>query len=283
MNGVDDRTGQVRPVGRTSAGIGRVSGPARFLQSARILAWRNVHNFFTNPALLLPAILFPLFFFTAFAGGLSRVQHVPGFNYPNGYTTFQFGFVLVQAAAFGGVFAGFSIARDFESGFSRRVMLATPHRSSMILGYSVAAMVRAVVVVTLLFVVGLASGMNVSSGPADLVLIVLLAMAMNMLAVLFASGIAFRFRTIQAGPLMQTPMFMALFLTPVYVPYELLSGWVKTVAGVNPLTKVVEASRYLLAGMTDEVAIAFGLCLVVGLVLFGWSLSGLRNAERSGG
>ncbi len=262
---------------------GRVSGPARFLQSAGILAWRNAHNFFTNPALLLPAVLFPLFFFTAFAGGLSSVQHVPGFDYPNGYTTFQFGFVLVQAAAFGGVFAGFSIARDFESGFSRRVMLATPHRSSMILGYSVAAMVRAVVVVSLLFVVGLATGMNVSSDPVEIALLVLLAMAMNLLAVLFASGVAFRFRTIQAGPLMQTPMFMALFLTPVYVPYELLAGWVKTVAGVNPLTKVVEASRGLLAGLTDEVAIAFGLCAVVGLALFGWSLSGLRNAERSGG
>lgn len=292
MNGGGDHFGVNGPVGidgrfatsgHTSPAVGRVSGPARFLQSARILAWRNLHNFFTNPALLLPAILFPLFFFAAFAGGLSRVQHVPGFDYPNGYTTFQFGFVLVQAAAFGGVFAGFSIARDFESGFSRRVMLATPHRSSMILGYSVAAMVRAVAVVTLLFVVGLATGMNVSSSAVDLALIILLAMAMNLLAVLFASGVAFRFRTIQAGPLMQTPMFMALFLTPVYVPYELLAGWVKTVAGVNPLTKVVEASRDLLAGMTGEVALAFGLCLAVGLVLFGWSLSGLRNAERAGG
>lgn len=261
----------------------RAGGLARFAQAARILAWRNVHNFMTNPALALPALAFPLFFFAAFAGGLSRVQDVPGFDYPNGYTTFQFGFVLVQASAFGGVFAGFSIARDFESGFSRRVLLATPHRSSMIVGYAIAAMARAALVVSLLFAVGIATGMKVTGGAVDLVVLILLAITTNMLAVLFASGIAFRFRTIQAGPLMQTPVFMILFLTPVYVPYILLTGWVKTAAGANPLTDVVEASRNLLAGSTEAVATAFGLSFILGLFLFAWSLTGLRKAERAGG
>ena len=54
-----------------------------------------------------------LFFFAAFAGGLSAVGNVPGFDFPSGYTAFQFVFVLLQSAAFGGVFTGFAIARDF--------------------------------------------------------------------------------------------------------------------------------------------------------------------------
>ena len=49
-----------------------------FISVARAVAWRNVHNFFTNPAMFVPGLLFPLFFFTAFAGGLSRVDCVPG-------------------------------------------------------------------------------------------------------------------------------------------------------------------------------------------------------------
>ena len=61
----------------------------------------------TTPSLLLPALLFPLFFFTAFAGGLSQVAEVPGFDYRDDYTAFQFVFVLLQSAAFGGVFTGF--------------------------------------------------------------------------------------------------------------------------------------------------------------------------------
>jgi ABC-2 type transport system permease protein len=84
-----------------------------FLSAARAVAWRNLHNWFTNPAMIVPSLLFPLFFFTAFAGGLSRVDSVPGFDYQAGYTTFVYGFVLLQAATFGGIFTGFSVARDF--------------------------------------------------------------------------------------------------------------------------------------------------------------------------
>ena len=51
---------------------------AGFRSVVLAVAWRNVHNFFTNPALIIPAMIFPLFFFTAFAGGLSSVAKVPG-------------------------------------------------------------------------------------------------------------------------------------------------------------------------------------------------------------
>ena len=49
-----------------------------------------------NPSLLLPPMLFPLLNFAAFAGGLSRLRHVPGFDFHGGYTAFQFVFVLLQ-------------------------------------------------------------------------------------------------------------------------------------------------------------------------------------------
>ena len=110
---------------------------------ARAVAWRSIHNFTTNPALFLPALVFPLFFFTAFAGGLSTISKVPNFDFPTGYTAFQFVFVLLQSAAFGGVFTGFGIARDFESGFARRLLLAAPHRTGIVLGYAIAALALA--------------------------------------------------------------------------------------------------------------------------------------------
>ena len=80
---------------------------------ARGVAWRTLHNVFTTKAILVPQLVFPLFFFTAFAGGLSSVDDIPGFDFPSGYTAFQFVFVLLQSAAFVGVFTGFGIARDF--------------------------------------------------------------------------------------------------------------------------------------------------------------------------
>ncbi len=96
----------------------------RFVFVARAVAWRSIHNTLVNPAILLPSLIFPLFFLAAFAGGLSRISDVPNFDYQPGYTAFQFVFVFLQSAAFGGVFTGFAIARDFDSGFARRLLLS---------------------------------------------------------------------------------------------------------------------------------------------------------------
>jgi len=224
------------------------SGRNEYLSSARGIAWRSLHNVFTNPALLVPALIFPLFFLAAFAGGLSAVSETPNFNYPEGYTTFVFGFVLLQASALGGVFTGFSVAADFQFGMGRRMLLATRHRTSIILGYAMTAMVRVVVTWTVVTSVALLAGMKIGGSAGDIVALYLLSLTVNVIALLFASGIALRLRTLQAGPLMQFPIFMLLFMAPVYVPQELLAGWVSHVAAVNPMTLILNTNRDLLAG-----------------------------------
>ena len=65
---------------------------------ARAVAWRSIHNTLVSPAILLPSIIFPLFFLAAFAGGLSKIANVPNFDYRPGYTAFQFCFVFLQSA-----------------------------------------------------------------------------------------------------------------------------------------------------------------------------------------
>ena len=247
---------------------------------ALAVAWRNLHNFFTNPALVVPALLFPLFFFTAFAGGLSGISNAPGFDFPDGYTAFQFVFVLLQASAFGGVFTGFAIARDFEAGFGRRLMLAAPRRSAIVAGYALAALTRAVFVWAMLTVIALAVGMQVGGSIGDLAGLYLLAALTCLAAVLYATGIALRFRSLQAGPLMQTPTFLVLFLVPVYVPIELLTGWVEAAAHLNPVTPMVEAGRDLISGGSVHVLLAYGCGL--GLVLAFTRVGHRRAAQRRG-
>jgi ABC-2 type transport system permease protein len=256
---------------------------ARLRSAALAIAWRNLHNFFTSPALVIPALLFPLFFFTAFAGGLSRVSDVPAFDFPAGYTAFQFAFVLLQASAFGGVFTGFGLARDFESGFGRRLMLATPQRGAILLGFALSAFARALVVGGMLFAIALAVGMEVHGGGVDLAGLVGLALLVNLAAAMWSAGIALRFRSLQAGPLMQTPTFLALFLAPVYVPLDLLEGWIEGVATVNPVTAIVEGARSLLAGAPADVAAAFAAAAGLAIAFLVWAIRGLRRAEAAGG
>jgi ABC-2 type transport system permease protein len=246
------------------------------------VAWRTLKNALTNPQILLPTMMFPLFFFTAFAGGLSQLREIPGFDFPPGYTAFQFVFVLLQSAAFSGVFTGFGVARDFEGGFGKRLLVAAPHRSGIVLGYALAALLRWLVVAAVLTVVAVVAGMQVGGGPVDLVGLYVLAMLVNFCGFFWSGGLALRFRTIQAAPLMQMPVFLVLFFAPVYVPLELLEGWIETVASVNPLTYVLETGRGFLAGDPPHALLAFGLVLGMGVAFWTWALLGLRKAEAAG-
>ena len=254
----------------------------RQISVAQGVAWRMLHNFFTNKSLLIPSIVFPLFFFTAFAGGLSGIRHTPGFDFPDGYTAFQFVFVLLQSAAFAGVFTGFGIARDFESGFARRLMLAAPHRSGIVLGYAAAALARWLTTASLLTVIALAVRMKIGGDGIDLVGLYTLAAIVNVASTLWAAGVAMRLRTMQAGPIMQMPVFLVLFFAPVYVPLALLNGWIHTVAVLNPITRIIEAGRGFIAGTPTQIAAAYLAAAGLGALFSVWAIRGLRRAEASG-
>jgi ABC-2 type transport system permease protein len=264
------------------SGGAETRGLAGFRTVALAVAWRSIHNFLSNPAFLAPAIAFPLFFFIAFAGGLSAIGGAPGFDFPSGYTAFQFVFVLLQSAAFGGVFTGFGIARDFEIGFANRYLLAAANRSGIIGGYAIAALTRALITWTVLSAIALIAGMDVGGGGVELFGLYGLAVLVNLTATLWAAGVAMRVRSIQGGPLMQFPVFLILFLAPVYVPLSLLSGWIHAVASVNPVTALLEAGRGFISGEPVVVAAAFAIAITLPILFAFWARGGLKRAEKAG-
>ena len=82
--------------------------------------------------------------------------------------------------------------------------------------------------------------------------------------------------------MIRTPIFLVLFLAPVFVPLNLLTGWIETVARLNPFTAILDASRGYLAGDPQNVVPAFAIsaALILGLSL--WAMFGLRQAEKAG-
>jgi ABC-2 type transport system permease protein len=248
---------------------------------ALAIAWRSMHTYVRRPDLFVPSLVFPLVFLASFAGGLSALGSVPGFHFPAGYTAFQFVFVLTQSAMFSGLFTGFTVAFDFESGFARRLMLAAGDRRGIVLGYALVALTRATITLSVVTGVALIAGMQITGDGVDIFGLYALAALLVLVGYGWAAGVAFRFRSIQAGPLMQTPVFLILFLAPVYVPLNLLKGWIHGVASVNPATAFLDAGRGLIAGSHNHTVLAF-VCALGLICLFGlWSLLGLRAAERA--
>src|SRR5207237_5865534 len=124
------------------------------------------------------------------------------------------------------------------------------------------------------------AGMNVYGNGIDLAGLVGLGVIVNLVSALWACGLAMFLRTEQAGALIQMPVFVLLFLAPVYVPLPLLTGWIHSVANINPVTAVLEAGRGLLAGSPVKVAIAFFGLIGAALVMAAFARRGLSAAEQ---
>jgi ABC-2 type transport system permease protein len=73
-----------------------------------------------------------------------------------------------------------------------------------------------------------------------------------------------------------------LFLAPVYVPINLLRGWIHAVARVNPVTFLLQAGRGFIEGTPTQVGAAFGIALALVAVFSVWARRGLARAERTG-
>ncbi|MEL6525918.1 MAG: ABC transporter permease, partial [Chloroflexota bacterium] len=72
--------------------------------------------------------------------------------------------------------------------------------------------------------------------------------------------------------------FPLTFLTATFVPIELLDGWIKVAATINPITYILEAMRSI---MIDGWVLNTNLqgllaCAVLALITFGFSMAGLR-------
>jgi ABC-2 type transport system permease protein len=244
------------------------------------IGFRGTRAWLMSPPFFIITMLFPLIFLAAFSGALSPLFTLEGFRYSEGYTAFVYCFVILQAAAFGGIFTGYSTARDFDIGFASRLFLSTPRRAPIIAGYVIVAVVRSLIAAAVLTVAVMLGGMKSHVGVVQVVLLVAMVIVVAMIASLWSCGVAMRIRATRGGPMMYTPILVVLFSTPVYVPSNLLHGWLGTVVRWNPMTYMVEGARSLLAGASQAVGRGFGLSAVLLAITFVWAILGVRQAER---
>jgi ABC-2 type transport system permease protein len=130
--------------------------------------------------------------------------------------------------------------------------------------------------------VALLAQMEIGGSGIDLVGLYTLALLVNFAGTLWATGVAMRLRTQQAAPVMQMPVFLVLFFAPVYVPLNLLEGWIHGVASANPVTALLEAGRGLISGRPELTLAAFAIALALIGAFTLWAVRGLRRAEAAG-
>jgi ABC-2 type transport system permease protein len=247
------------------------------LETIRVLVRRALNEIFRVPAAAIPGVLAPTIFFLGFTSVFGSLTLLPGFT-TSSYQSFLIPVSMMQGAAFTGAATGVNLARDIEQGWFDRLLACPAPRAVLLAGLVLSASLRALIPATFLLVVSLAVGAH-WPGVLGLAIALFVVMGMAVVAATWGTSLAFRFRTQSAAPLMQVGMFLAVLLTTAYAPLDLLTGWLQTVARINPVTQVVEAARQGFVGSVTWADTWPGLLALVGLAAV-LSFFALRGMQR---
>ena len=237
-----------------------------------LLTRRAVREAIRTPDSTLPTLAIPLFFLAVNVGQAAKVfpAETTPFLYGQSYAAFQLPSSLLLAASFGS--AAIYLVEDIEGGYFDKLRATPIPRSAIVLGRLLAGAASAVLIAMLMVVLSLPFGIHVEGGlPAFLVLILLTA-AWTVVFSGFMQLIALKSRSAAATQSGSIVFFPLLFLTPGFVPRELLTRPMEIAASLNPVTYVMEAMRSLIlqgfvAGPLIKGFAVVGVLLALMLVL----------------
>jgi len=252
--------------------------------SVALTLWRrSLNEVLRVRGALLPATIAPVIFMFGITGQFGRLTGLEGFP-TDSYLSWIVPLSCLQGAGFAGAATGANLARDIEQGWFDRLLVAPVPRPLLVVGPILGAVTRSMVPATVVLVVGLAIGADLTGGVLGLLALYFAAAAFCACAALWGVFMAVTFRTQQAGPLMQQGVFLAVFLSTAYTPEVLLRGWLAEVAHLNPVTYVLEMARQAtVVGIEPSLAHTLpGVAALAGMgaVLGALAMGGLRRMDR---
>lgn len=246
-----------------AAGASRAPGGA-LLRSARGLALRGLRSIRRLPSAFFPALAMPIFQTIAFSGTYFAITRIPGFP-THRSVNWYLPLACTMGSGFAGVGLGFSTVRDIQSGFFDRLRMAPSPRLSLIIGPLFTAWIRVLIVITTALMVGFLWGARLTDGPLGLVTMYLAGLGVATISAGWGLGLAYRFGDMRAAALMQLTFFNAIFLTNAQAPLNVMSGWLHSVARLNPFTNILRLARQGWLGDVSWTDTWGGLVAIVGL------------------
>jgi ABC-2 type transport system permease protein len=216
------------------------------MSQAWLLGQRALREGWRTPEALLPTLFIPLFFLVVNVGQAAKI--FPGettdFLHGQGYGAFQLPSSLLLAASFGT--AALFLVEDIEGGYFDKLRSAPVSRTSLVLGRLIAEFAKGLLISILIVALGIVFGITIASGPLGFVLLVALTALWAVVFVGFMQLIALKTRSAAATNSGGLIFFPLLFLTPNFVPRDLLTHPMEIAATLNPVTYVMEALRSLI-------------------------------------
>jgi ABC-2 type transport system permease protein len=251
------------------------------MSQAWLLGQRALREGWRTPDALLPTLFIPLFFLVVNVGQVAKIfpSSSTAFLHGQGYGAFQMPNSLLLAASFGT--AALFLVEDIEGGYFDKLRAAPVSRTAIVLGRLIAELVKGVLIATALVVLGIVFGISVASGPLGFVLLISLTALWSVVFVGFMQLVALKTRSAAATNSAGLIFFPLLFLTPNFVPRDLLTHPMEIAATLNPVTYVMEALRSLLLEDLDWGTIlpGFAVVAVLGALMLFLNVRMIRNYD----
>lgn len=212
------------------------------MRSSLQLVIRGLINTRRLPSAFVPSVAMPIFSMISFSGTFFALTKLPGFPTDRSVNWFM-PTGLAMGAAFSGVGQGFSLVRDLENGFYDRLRMSPTSRISLIIGPVFATWIRVTLIAIAVFASGALLGARPTAGVLSYLCSWIAALGISTIGAGWGLGLAYRFQDMRGAALMQLSIFLAMFLSTAQVPLGVMTGWLHTVARINPITNIFRLSR----------------------------------------
>jgi ABC-2 type transport system permease protein len=232
-----------------------------------LLGRRSVVRTLRQPAMIVPALVFPLMLLSINSSGLESATRLPGFP-TDSYFQFALAIPFIQGALFSANSAGTNVASDIESGFLNRLSLTPLRRVALMMGQLTGILVLGLVQALTFVGVGIVFGDGIAAGPAGVIVLVVLSLTISLAFGCIGAFVALRAGNGEAVQGVFPLFFAALFLSSMSLPRDLIENdWFQTVATWNPVSYMLEGIRSLVIEGWDPEALALGFACAGGLAL----------------
>ena len=239
------------------------------ISAAWVLGRRALREAWRTPEALVPTLFIPLFFLVVNVGQAGKIfpSDTTGFLEGQGYGAFQLPASLLLAASFGT--AALFLVEDIEGGYFDKLRSAPIARTSIVLGRLIAELAKGLLISALIVLLGMVFGITIASGVIGFVLLVVMTALWSVVFVGFMQLIALKTRSAAATNSGGLVFFPLLFLTPNFVPRDMLTRPMEVAASFNPVTYVMEGLRSLILEDMEwsKILPAFAVVAVLGTLM----------------
>ncbi|MFO0748490.1 MAG: ABC transporter permease [Myxococcota bacterium] len=249
---------------------------ARFAAQTFAIVAVELRKLVRDPTELFTRAVQPTLWLLVFGTVMSKMRGIGTGSVP--YLDFMAPGILAQSVLFSAIFYGIAVIWERDLGLVHKLLASPAYRPALVLGKALSAGLRGLVQATIILIIALAMAVDVRLDPLSLLGVVLTVILGSALFATFSLVIAClvktRERFMGVGQLMTMPLF---FASNAIYPLELMPGWLRVIAGVNPLTYLVDALRTLMVHGTTSAhgLVADFAVLVSGFLVVLWIASRL--------